>query len=176
MRKHLTDEEVNMIYEEFQSPPNVIGHCRAVADTALKIAQALNDHGSNLDLAVIRGAGLVHDAARTKARHWDVIADKLAEMGYPEESVIVRAHMTGTGYHDISEVSELDMIWLGDRLVKENEYVGIDERFEYIIEKAKKFGATDENLAQIEDSKRRMQHLMDQIAEEIGQSIDSLFA
>ena len=174
MRKHISEEEIFMLYLEFKTPDNVMRHCMAVANVALTIAEALNEHGFDLDLELIRGAGLAHDAARVKARHWDVMADRLAEMGYPEESIIVRNHMTGTGYHDIKDVSEMDMIWLGDRLVKEDEYVGIDARFEYIIEKARKMGAED-HVNDILSSKADMKLLMDQIEEVIGQSIDSLF-
>ena len=82
--------------------------------------------------------------------------------------------MSGVGYHDISEVSEMDMIWLGDRLVKEDRYVGIDERFDYIIEKARKMGAED-HINDILESKADMQRLLDQIEEVIGRSINSLF-
>ena len=64
-------------------------HCMAVANVALTIAQALNEHGFSLDMDLIKGAGLSHDAARVRARHWDVMADRLAEMGYPEESIMV---------------------------------------------------------------------------------------
>ena len=176
MRKHITDEEINRLYEEFETPEHVIRHCRAVACVAMVIADALNQHGHNLNVDLIRGAGLTHDIARARARHWDVMADKLADMGYPEESVLVRNHMSGAGYHDIKDVSEMDMIWLGDRLVKEDLYVGIDERFEYIVEKARKMGVKDSQIDEIYESKAEMKHLMDQIEEEIGQSIDNLFA
>ena len=174
MNKRLTEEVIFDLYREFETPENVIRHCAAVANVASTIAQALNDHGYDLDIELIIGTGLTHDIARTKARHWDVMADKLEEMGYYEESILVRNHMTGTGYNDISNVNEMDMIWLGDRLVKEDTYVGIDERFEYIIEKAIKMGAED-HVKDILASKADMQRLLDQIEEVIGQSVDSLF-
>lgn len=174
MRRRITEEEVFMLYLEFKTPENVIKHCMAVANVAMTIASALNDHGFDLDIELIKGAGLTHDIARTKARHWDVMADKLEEMGFIEESILVRNHMTGAGYHDISEIDEMDMIWLGDRLVKEDKYVGVDERFEYIIEKARKMGAED-HINDILESKADMQRLLDQIEEVIGQSVDSLF-
>ena len=169
MRKRITEEEVFGLYLEFKTPGNVMRHCMAVANVAATIAGALNEHGHDLDLELIHVSGLVHDTARTQARHWDVVADRLADMGYPEESIIVRNHMTGAGYHDISEVSEMDMIWLGDRLVKEDVYVGIDERFDYIIEKAQKMGANEERIGVILESKAEMRHLMDQIEDEINQ-------
>lgn len=174
MKKRLTEEDAERLYEEFNTPENVIRHCKAVTHTAMTIAEALNERGFSLDLDLLKGACLTHDVARTQARHWDVMADKLAEMGYPEESVIVREHMMGTGYHDIADIDELDMIWLGDRLVKEDQYVGIDERFEYIIEKARSMGA-EGHIKDILRSKADMQRLLDQIAEVIGQDVDSLF-
>ena len=175
MRKRISEEEVNRLYEEFKTPPNVIRHCQAVTRTAMGIATALNEHGFSLDLDLVKGSCLVHDCARTKARHWDVAADRLVGLGFFEESIIVRNHMTGTGYHDISEINEQDLIWLGDRLVKEDQYVGIDERFDYIMEKARSMGVSEEHFRHIEESKQDMKRLMDQIADTIGQSIDSLF-
>ena len=174
MRKRLSEEEIFGLYLEFSTPGNVMRHCSAVAKVASTIAASLNEHGYDLDLELIHAVGLVHDVARTQARHWDIAADRLADMGYIEESILVRNHMTGAGYHDIAEVNEMDMIWLGDRLVKEDEYVGIDERFEYIIEKARNMGAED-RVDDILASKADMKRLMDQIEEVIGQSIDSLF-
>lgn len=174
MRRRISEEEIFGLYLEFKTPGNVMRHCNAVANVATTIAQALNEHGFNLDLELIHVAGLSHDAARTHARHWDVAADRLAEMGYIEESILVRNHMSGTGYNDISKVNEMDMIWLGDRLVREDEYVGIDDRFDYIIEKACSMGAED-HIDDILASKADMKRLMDQIEEVIGQSIDSLF-
>lgn len=171
---YLTENEIQGFYEEFSTPENVIRHCRAVAHVAVTVAEALNEHGYDLDIDMIRGAALVHDAARTKARHWDVVADRLVDMGHYEESIIVRNHMMGTGYSPIESVNEMDMIWIGDRTVKEDEYVGIDERFEYIAEKARKMGADEKHLEQIEGSKQEMQNLLDAIGEVIGQSVDSL--
>ena len=175
MENYLTEEQIMALYIEFKTPPNVIRHCGAVANVAMTIAEALNAHGFDLDIDLIIGAGLCHDVARTQARHWDVMADKLLEMGYLRESLLVRNHMTGDGYHAIKEVSEMDMLWLGDRLVLEDQYVGIDKRFEYIIEKALKFGGGDKDVERILKSKAKMKALMDSIEEVIGQSIDSLF-
>lgn len=172
--KRITEEEVNKLYEEFGTPENVIRHCGAVTHVAQTIAEALNEKGYDLDIGLIRGAGLSHDVARTSDRHWDVMADKLEELGYPDEALIVRKHMLGDEYSDIENVNEQDLIWLGDRLVKEDQYVGIDERFEYIIEKARKMGA-EEHVPQILESKAKMKRLLDDIEAVIGQTIDSLF-
>ncbi len=172
-KKRITAEEVEKLYEEFHTPQNVIGHCRAVADCGLRIAEALNEKGFELDLELILGAGLSHDVARTSERHWEVMADKLAEMGYNDEAAIVRIHMDPREYSPVEKLTEADIICLGDRLVKEDKYVGIDERFDYIIEKARRFGVL--NFDEILANKAKMQKLLDDIEKVIGRSIDSLF-
>ena len=172
--KRLTYSKVQELYREYSTPPHVIRHCKGVTMIALMIARELNRYGHSLDLEMIKGAGLTHDMARVQERHWDVAADKLLELGYPEEAALVRLHMTGVGYSPVEHVNEQDMIWLGDRLVKEDTYVGIDERFDYIIDKAVKMGAED-HVKDILVSKADMQRLLDQIEEVIGQSVDSLF-
>ena len=172
-KKRITLADAERLYKEYDTPPHVIRHCKAVAWCALTIARELNKHGYNLDLELVEGAGIVHDVARTSPRHWDVMADKLTEMGYPDESAIVRVHMEPGEYNDLAHITEADMVKLGDRLVKEDQYVGIDERFDYIIEKAKKYGAL--RFDEIMVNKQKMQVLLDEIEGAIGCTIDSLF-
>lgn len=173
MNKRITDDVIQKLYKEFNTPEHVKGHCRGVTDCALRIAKALNEHGYNLDLEMIYGAGMTHDMARVQDRHWDVAADKLEKLGYFDEAKIVRVHMKPYYYSPIDEVTESDMVNLGDRLVKESKYVGIDERFEYILDKARKAGRDDSE--RILNNKKKMQHLLDGIEEKIGCTIDSLF-
>lgn len=172
-RKRISAEQVQELYKEFNTPVNVIAHCKAVTDCGLRIAKALNAKGYKLDLDLIRGAGLSHDAARVMDRHWDVMADKLKELGYDDEAAIVKVHMDPREYSPIDELNESDIICLGDRLVKEDKYVGIDERFDYIIDKAKRYGVR--NFDEILANKAKMQTLLDDIEKVIGRSIDSLF-
>ncbi|MBR5740457.1 MAG: HD domain-containing protein [Firmicutes bacterium] len=162
------------LYKEYGTPEHVIRHCKGVTMIALTIARALNRCGYDLDTGLIFGAGITHDMARVQERHWEVAADKLVELGYSEEAELVRHHMTGVGYSPIETVNEQDMIWLGDRLIKEDTYVGIDERFRYIEDKALKRGEGQKGLDRIRKSKAEMQRLMDGIAGVIGCTIDEL--
>ena len=171
--ERLSPEQVQELYNKFNTPANVMGHCKAVTDCGLRIAKALNAKGYKLDLELIRAAGLAHDAARTMDRHWDVMADTLEAMGYDDEAAIVRVHMDPREYSPVDRLTETDIICLGDRLVKEDKYVGIDERFDYIIDKARKYGVL--NYDEIMANKDKMQQLLDDIELIIGCSIDSLF-
>lgn len=172
MKKRITEEEVRKLYEEYSTPAHVKAHCRAVADTAVKLADTLNKHGYNLDLDLIKGAGLAHDVARTGEEHWNVGADALEALGYYDEAKIIRVHMFYSPFNQLDKLNECDMVCLADRLVKEDCYVGLDERIKYILNKAPK---TPEVAKNILSRKAETEKLLDDIASVIGESVDSLF-
>ena len=124
-----------------------------------------------MDLALVKGAGLAHDVARVQDRHWDVGAEILENLGYRDEAAIVRVHMN-FDFHPFEKLNETDMVCLGDRLVKEDRYVGLDERIEYILAKAPE---DPEVRKRILRKKADTKVLMEKIEDTIGQSIDSLF-
>lgn len=171
--EHPTREDCFKMLESYGTPEHVRRHCIAVADTAYSIGAELKKNGYSMDLELIMAAGLLHDIARTEERHWDVAADYLEEFGFTEEAKIIRVHMTYSPFSQIEDVNETDMVCLGDRLVKENEYVGIDERIQYIIDKAVRNGH-EEKIPFILEKKKDTQRLMDQIEDAIGISIDEL--
>ena len=171
--KHPTKDECFRLLNEYHTPEHVQGHCKAVAETAYAIGKALNEKGFNLNLELITAAGLLHDIARVEDKHWEVGADMMDKLGYDEESTIIRQHMTYSPFSDINSVSELDLVCLGDRLVKEDEYVGLDDRIDYVIKKAAKNGHEDAKpyiLEKKEDARR----FMDEIEGIIGINIDEL--
>lgn len=171
--KHPTREECIRLLNEYGTPEHVKRHCMAVADTAYSIAAELNKKGYNLDLKLISAAGMLHDIARIEDRHWEVAADYLEQLGFSSESRIIRVHMTYSPFSQIEYVDETDMVCLGDRLVKEGEYVGIDERIQYIIDKAVRNG-NEGKIPFILEKKKDTQRLIDQIEAIIGMTIDEL--
>ena len=171
MVRRITEAEVMQLYEEYQTPPHVIAHCRGVTRVACGIAEQLNRHGYQLDLDLVKGAGLSHDVARTSDEHWNVGAEILRERGFHDEADIVRVHMFYQ-FHTVDKLTETDMVCLGDRLVKEDKYVGVDERFDYIMERAPKKPGVQEHLI---ERREEMRHLLNQIEDIIGVTIDALF-
>lgn len=171
--KHPTREECERLLSEYKTPEHVRGHCRAVADTAYTIAEALNKKGYKLDLQLIMAAGMLHDIARVEDRHWDAGADLMDKLGYDGESRIIRVHMTYSPFSHADKITETDMVCLGDRLVKEDKYVGLDARIEYIINKASRNGHPEAKPIILE-KKKDTKRFMDEIEEVIGVSIDRL--
>ena len=171
--KHPTREECEELLEKYGTPEHVRNHCREVARTAFVIASALNEKGYDLDLELILAAGLLHDIARVENRHWDVGADIMEKLGYEEESCIIRVHMRYSPFSPVAEVTETDIVCLGDRLVKEDAYVGLDSRIEYIIDKAKRNGK-EEAIPIILEKKEDTKRFLDEIRSVIGMTVDEL--
>jgi len=172
MTKRITEAECEALYEEYRTPPHVIAHCRAVSYVAYEIARLLNQRGMNLDLDLIKGAGLAHDVARVQEKHWEVGADILAARGYTDEAAIVRVHMNYP-LNDFAHLNETDMVCLGDRLVIEDHYAGLDQRFDYIINKAPHKPEIRSHLLEIREENRK---LILEIEAVLGQTLDSHFA
>lgn len=110
-------------------PNRVINHAKAVAQLAEKISLALNAAGCNLDLELVKAAGLLHDLARGEPDHARAGARLLRELGYPKVAEIVASHM------DIilapkNEISEGMIVYLADKLVKGDQIITLEARFQ----------------------------------------------
>ena len=172
MRKRITEEEIKQLYSKYNTPPHVIGHCREVAFVAETIGKKLNEHGYNLDIELIKSAGLVHDVARIYEQHWNVGADILESMGYLDEAAIVRVHMLYAQFNHVSRLNETDMVCLADKLVIEDRYAGVDARFRYIMNKAPKLPEVQKRIM---SSKAVTAKTVEDIEAVIGVTIEQLF-
>ena len=94
-------------------------------------------------------------------------------MGYEDEANIVKVHMKYPKYNEIDDLNECDIICLADRVVKENKYVGLDERIEYIINKVPE--GNPDVIERILLKKKETKEVLDNIAQIIGKTIDELF-
>lgn len=169
--KHPSREECLALLKKYNTPDHVIRHCIKVTETALKIGRALNDKGYDLDLGLIQGAGLIHDIARVEDKHWEIGAKIASGLGYHQEADIINVHMFYNCDPNQEEIKETDIVCLSDRMVKEDEYVGLENRMRYILDKFKgNKEATDRISERIKDNEA----MIGRIERIIGASIDSL--
>ena len=167
----MIDKEIQkQLFDEYGTPEHVRRHCDAVADVAVKIGKALSSGGYDLDLELIEGAARVHDVARTEPKHDEVGAEYLIARGYPAEAELVRGHMKHP-FSDPGKVDEQDVICLADRVVREDEYVGIEKRIEYLLAKP---GITPEGSAMIRAAMAATQIYISEIEKMIGSTLDEL--
>ena len=124
----LSPAECAALLERHQMPPAVAAHCRAVADVASRIAQALNAAGAGLDPGLVRGAALVHDLLRGKPNHALRCGALLRALDLPLMAEVVEAHMD-IALPTEGPVREAEVVYLADKLVMGDRFVGLAERF-----------------------------------------------
>ena len=100
----------------------VEAHCRAVAQEALRIADALP---LPLDRELLCAAALLHDIARREPQHAALGAAWLRELGFDGAAALTERH------HDLQDagLDEAAVLFMADKLIREDRRVGLEERF-----------------------------------------------
>lgn len=115
------------IQNYFELPAGLKSHMEKVAEVALAIYEKLKDKGIKLDKDSILAASLLHDIAKGNPHHADLGANWLMDMGFEGISHIVREHMELKEIPNI--IGEKEVVFLADKLVKENQICTIEQRF-----------------------------------------------
>ena len=168
----LTEEECYRMFSEYGTPDRVTAHCIEVSRCACLIACRLNDSGYDLDTDLIRVSALIHDVLRTEDEHDVRAGELLRSLGYNDEAAIVCDHMSYV-FNDLPVITEHDIVCLSDRIVKEHEYAGIDDRVEYLINKYPEDNERRERLLYWKEKVREYIHGIEKI---IGVSFDELLS
>ncbi len=108
--------------------PAVWAHSQAVAEQALHIGRALVASGCRLNLDLIYAAALVHDLARGAPDHARRGGRMLRDLDLPLMAEIVETHMD-LSVAEEDPVRESEVVFLADKLICEDRFVGLDGRF-----------------------------------------------
>ena len=124
----IPDEKTCMeLLEEAGTLPTAAAHCRAVADMAFKICEALERSGINLNIPLVNAGALLHDIMKGRKHHAAAGAEWLFEKGYASTAAVVGDHMFLTGGEEL--INEKTVVFLADKLVKETYRVTLEERY-----------------------------------------------
>lgn len=115
------------------TPPQVIEHCAATAEEALRIAATLKESGNDIDAELVENAALLHDIARSLPEHSRRGAEWLSELGYTREAELVRRHHEP----DAAASLELTALCLADNLRLGARRVSLEERFSESLKKCR---------------------------------------
>jgi len=122
-----TEAECEALLSIYCVTPQIVAHSRAVADVASELAAGLNQRGLNLDLALVRVGGLLHDIAKGAADHANAGAALLRAMDFERVAAITAFH---TGAEALpAQIDETEVVFLADKIVRGASRVGIEERF-----------------------------------------------
>jgi len=122
-----TVEICEKIQKYFKIEEDIALHSQKVTTLALDIYEKLKKKGVKLNVNLLIAGGLLHDIGKGKVNHGKVGSRWLKSMGYKKLSDIVSEHME---LKKISKVpTEKEVIFLSDKLVKEDKIVTIEKRF-----------------------------------------------
>jgi len=144
--------ECAAIFLKYKTSESVIKHGDAVSEISCRIAGLLNGTGRIfLDIDLIRAGALLHDIARDKPDHAVEGALILEQLGFPDVAKIIRWHMDIEFDGNNSYIDETAIVYLADKMVKEDMFISLKERFGESLEK---FSTKPEVLKNISKRKK----------------------
>jgi len=111
---------------------SIVLHSRVVARVAGLIANALVRSGMSLNAELAVAGAMLHDLAKGEPEHAAAGASLLRRMDFTQVAAIVSAH---TDYDFDNDIDESAIVYLADKLVRGEELVTIDQRFQVAFER-----------------------------------------
>ena len=122
-----TEAECAAILSMFDVASDIVDHSYAVAGVATSLAEALRVKSLALDRELVRAGALLHDLRKGQRRHAEAGAAILDSLGFARVAAIVAEHMEPVD--DRPQINESTIVFLADKLVRRESYVGVEERF-----------------------------------------------
>ena len=171
-RGHIpTTLEAEAVLQAAQGPGNaLIAHGRAVARAAGILGRALVEAGCNLDLELISAAAWLHDLAKGQRDHAAVGQRMLTHMGFALVGEVVGEH-TDLDCSGNGPVSEAEVIFLADKLVRGDGLINLAERY---AKASQRFGQDPEVGRIIAGRRQRAFNVRDKLAEALGRGPEEL--
>jgi broad specificity phosphatase PhoE/CTP:molybdopterin cytidylyltransferase MocA len=120
------------IWKRCSVSEDIIKHQEAVACCALRLGKNLSEKGEALDMRLLEAACLLHDIRKSERNHPQRAGEFLEGLGYGKLGDIVSEHMDLLEL-DEARISEKELLYLADKLVKGSEEVGIEARFRSML-------------------------------------------
>ena len=165
-----TPEQCEQLLVSNNTPEASIIHSRIVRDVARCIGRDLKwlrDRGPNM--ALITAAALLHDIAKGQPDHAAAGATIVREHGYDEVADIIAAH-NNIEYSGDLPVTEKEIVFIADKLVKGDQMVTVVYMFDHKIESC----TDDKLLAKLKQSKEVALRIKTSIEQETGKNLEEL--
>ncbi|WP_434310537.1 DVU_1551 family NTP transferase [Hominifimenecus sp. rT4P-3] len=115
--------------EELCLPEHLRAHLFQTAQTAKRMAEAVNEAGGHLDVELVEAAARLHDVAKGRKAHGSVAASWLRDLGYIQVAELVEGHECLPASWK-GAVDERLIVYLADKLVQGDQNCTIDERYQ----------------------------------------------
>lgn len=127
-------EECFSILEIQGVPDDIVRHCRKVMEVSLEIHYGLGNAGLGLNVHILKAAALLHDMAKSEKNHARAGGELLQKMGYGQVGSVIGSH-TDIEVDEKSRITESEILYLADKLVKEDRRISIEDRFGNSLDK-----------------------------------------
>jgi molybdenum cofactor cytidylyltransferase len=125
----LSTDDCHYLLSLLEVPPDIIRHCEVVALVGETLGKALRPYVPDLDINLIRTAGLLHDLAKAVPRHAVAAENILRNLGLSRLGSVVGAHMVLPVEQEAVRLpTEEQLVYLADKLVIKDEVAGVDAR------------------------------------------------
>jgi CTP:molybdopterin cytidylyltransferase MocA len=157
--------ECEAILKKFKTPSKAIRHGQAVAKVAGGLASHLKAAGLQINGQLVVAGSLLHDMAKHKVvNHARRGARMLHSIGYPAVANVVGTHMD-LQFKQADQVNENALVYLADKLVMHDQFVGLDIRRENA---RNKFAGDSAALISVEQRMCIAQIIQDKIFNALG--------
>lgn len=146
MKRLITSEEAIEILSKAGCSLQIIQHCKAVSNLAVRYAHELKRRGAKIDIGLVRIGGLLHDIGRSRTHgiaHAVVGADIARAFDLPDSVVHIVERHIGSGIPAeeaaklglpnrdfLPETLEEKIVSYADKLIEGNHEIGFDEALE----------------------------------------------
>jgi len=136
----------------FKMPAHVIRHSEVVCALAVHLSQKLNQHGYDLNLDLVRAAGLLHDITKRYSfnlplNHALTGAKLLKKLGYPQVAEIVGQHVRFSSFRPAGRISEVEIVNYADKRVVNDKITTLAGRLAYLKDR---YGRTEQDRIRLE--------------------------
>jgi len=181
----LTTEKAIEILKTVGCSPEVIRHCKAVSNLAVKIARRCKRNGVDVDLDLVRIGALLHDIGRSRTHsvHHPIVGAEIAEsLNLPEEIIkIIKRHLGGgltskeaselgwPSENYLPETIEEKIVTYADKLIEGERIVPIEETVKKL---SKRLGAHHPSIKRIMNLHREITELCGEPAKHLFKTTD----
>jgi predicted metal-dependent hydrolase len=135
-----------------------------VAEVSIDILSSLKINGRRFDGAALEAAAMLHDIAKIEKNHALEGEKVLKEIGYENVGYIISTHKD-IDIDENGEVTENEILYLADKLVKEDMIIPIGERMKQCIDE---YGHNHEALGKIRNRFENAERIIKKIEKITG--------
>ncbi|MFH0976039.1 MAG: NTP transferase domain-containing protein [Spirochaetota bacterium] len=140
-----SEEECMALLKKTNVQEKVVAHSKEVSRIGIILAEYLNSTGLRINTGLVMAAGFLHDIMKGQHDHAHKGADILSGIGYKRIADIIAQHVDISN-NALEEINEAAILYLADKIMKEDKPVLLEERLADSMSKHAHDGSAINNI------------------------------